>query len=187
MYLAFCHKIAFERKVVHLVQDTYHNIVLLMLDLFHYTDKKGLEGIKHDQRIHATQGTFGHGVYLTTIPPDQPRQHTADEIFGRGGRARYHQGRLDHYVRVRVHSWEDGLAFRRVGSRGHRLWRKYDIFLNRYEWDCGENGSWSIRKRCSVPKGLLFSVGDPLVVGSTRSYSRLVDLATDDIVISLGN
>lgn len=116
------------------------------MDLFHYTDALGLEGIKKERFIKASdgrRGKFGKGVYFTTAEPDQDRKITAMENYCSGGDVRYKQGKLDHYIRIKIPLTDERL--KKVQSRGSDiyLFKENRIRLDEFDWDSGENSAWS--------------------------------------------
>jgi hypothetical protein len=124
-----------------------------MKDLFHYTDTGGYEGIIRDGRIRASKGErakFGEGVYLTATEPNQERTKTAEYIFGRGGSTRHGQGRLDHYIRVKI-PLTDPLLCQVLQRDGTWLYKADMLVLDAYDWDGGENRNW----KAAVSIGLL--------------------------------
>jgi hypothetical protein len=127
-----------------------------MKDLFHYTDTVGYEGIIRDGRIRASKGErakFGKGVYLTASEPNQERSKTAKYIFGRGGSTLHGQGRLDHYIRVKL-PLTDPLLCQVLQRDGTWLYKADMLSLDAYDWDGGENRNW----KAAVGIGLLGAV-----------------------------
>ena len=79
------------------------------ITLYHYTDKKGAEGIRSSRFIKASQvetgdAIFGYGVYLTSMTPDKAKKEIAennwDTLAKNAATRALNNGRVDYVVKV---------------------------------------------------------------------------------------
>lgn len=72
--------------------------------LFHFTDTLGYNGIQQEGQIRpSNRGKFGAGVYLTDLNPNQAEtQDIAQHLYQGGAQRRQHQGRLNHFLQVKI-------------------------------------------------------------------------------------
>ena len=110
------------------------------MQLFHYTDKSGLDGIKSEGCIRASESVNGPGVYLTDLSPDQDRSEIAKVLYRAGGPANHSKGKLDHYICLKNVTASDVWMV-----RSHIYKAKTEsVYLHDYDWDHGENKSWGL-------------------------------------------
>ena len=80
------------------------------IKLYHYTDERGLRGIKNSGIIRKTNANsphawYGGGVYFTSIPPTVDKLEIAQKNYKNGGYAMKARGRVDFYVEVVFDVW----------------------------------------------------------------------------------
>ena len=139
-----------------------------MVLLYHYTDARGLRGIRRDKVIQETSTKqqpgsrdmcFGSGVYLTSKDPAKySKEELAENNWQGGGASMMDRGKLDHHVWIEIPETDPYLRLCSDEGRDVWLYRKA-IDLDRFDWDCDVNSNWTPLQTVAVVGGVALAIG----------------------------
>ena len=154
-----------------------------MVLLYHYTDKRGLRGIRRDNMIQKTRTNqqpssndmrFGSGVYLTSKDPDKySKEELAENNWQGGGASMMERGKLDHHVWIKIPERDPYLECFSDEGRDVWLYRKA-IDLDRFDWDSDLNSNWTPLQIAGVVGGVA------LGLAAIGGIAWLVDSMTEN-------
>jgi len=140
--------------------------------LYHYTSEQGHKNIVTSGVIRQSQNftrdcVYGNGVYLTTLnPEDFSKADLAKNNYGGGWRKRLSDGRLDYYIEIEIPFSDLKLEKCKTSDTDRDVYLySGDLDLTRFQWQSGENTSWSYSEVLGAVAVGVAAVGVTAVVG----------------------